>query len=460
MRLLLVKRFIFLAFLLLSISIDAQTFGERQVISNQAEGIRYIQAGDIDGDGFVDIIAAIFDKVVWYRNIEGSGDFEDEQIIGFGNGSSRSLAIADLDNDGDQDVIYSSIFNDLLLWYENLDGAGSFSGEKTISTTVFGIHDISTSDIDGDGDLDLLVTLDQQDRVQWLENLDGQGNFGPLMTVTLMNNTGRFSRAADLDSDGDMDVATVSTGNPNVVWMENLDGMGDFSDPIHVSALETNVQSVFLIDMDNDNDVDILSAKNAQGKVELFENMSGTGDFILKTTIQADAEGLSLVQAADLDNDGDQDVFYAATSAGVFSWHENLDGTGESFGPQENVDELLLNPRHIIAAYLDNDGDQDLIGAVLVDQLLLWYENLTILNSPNNILQGVTITPNPTTGALHISSSNITLDYLEIRDIQGKLLVKKESPQASLSVKNLNNGVYFVIVRAGNKQTSKRIIKQ
>ncbi len=98
---------------------------------------------------------------------------------------------ADLDGDGDLDILVAiSATGRQISWYENTDGLGHFGPQRAgISTKrEDGSGTVEAIDIDGDDDLDLLVRFGDSDSYQpqgiaWRENTDGLGNFGPIQVI-------------------------------------------------------------------------------------------------------------------------------------------------------------------------------------------------------------------------------------------------------------------------------------
>jgi len=116
---------------------------------------------------------------------------------------------ADLDGDGDIDVLLGS---GSITWVENL-GGGIFSPAHPISSSPFTPADVQAVDLDGDGDLDVLSRWQQKARIRIYENL-GQGNFGPVQLLVEKGiHVGATNPvAADLDGDGDLDVLLAFSG--------------------------------------------------------------------------------------------------------------------------------------------------------------------------------------------------------------------------------------------------------
>ncbi len=146
--------------------------------------------------------------------------FDTQQIITTNAFAAHSVYSTDLDGDGDMDVLSASFVDDKISWYEN-DGDGNFGSQQIITTNADGAHSVYSTDLDGDGDMDVLSASFDDDKIAWYEN-DGDGNFFSQQIITI-NADGAFSvYATDLDGDGDMDVLSASWLDDKIAWYENL----------------------------------------------------------------------------------------------------------------------------------------------------------------------------------------------------------------------------------------------
>lgn len=223
----------------------------------------------------------------------------------------QSVASADVDGDGDIDLLSASQNDDKIAWYEN-NGSGGFS-PHIVTTNTNGASAVSSADIDGDGDIDLLSASVFDDKVAWYEN-NGSGGF----SQHVIPNTGDSPRSiasADVDTDGDMDVLVGWAGDDKVGWYEN-DGAGNFIE--HIIATNADlVQSVSSADIDSDGDIDLLSASRRD--IVWYENNGSevfTGHVLSDTTFFA-----SSISSADVDGDGDLDLLTASRNDPI-AWFE------------------------------------------------------------------------------------------------------------------------------------------
>ena len=342
----------------------------QNTITTAADGAHSVRSADLDGDGDLDVLSASeFDnKIAWYAN-DGSGSFGAQQIITTAANGARSVSTADLDGDGDLDVLSASSTDDKIAWYAN-DGSGNFGAPQIITTTADGAISVSTADLDGDGDLDVLSASSNDDKIAWYAN-DGSGSFGDQQIITTAANGAYSVSTADLDGDGDLDVLSASSNDNKIAWYAN-DGSGSFGAQQTITALANYTYSVSTADIDGDGDLDVLSTSLFDKKIAWYEN-NGSGSFGAPQIITTAANGARSVSTADLDGDGDLDVLSASGFDNKIAWYAN-DGSG-SFGAQQIITTVANGAYSVSTADLDGDGDLDVLSASFGDDKIAWYEN-------------------------------------------------------------------------------------
>ncbi|MCP3981182.1 MAG: exo-alpha-sialidase [bacterium] len=345
-------------------------------VSLDVAGAQSAVAADLDGDGDADVVSASLtgNKVAWYENLDGDGSFGPQQVISTSGSGPRSVLAVDLDGDDDADVVAASINDSEITWYENLDGAGGFAPGQIVSTAAGGVVGVADGDLDGDGDADLLSASINDDEVAWYENLDGLGTFGPQRIISSSADGAWTVRAADLDGDDDLDVISGSLNDDTVAWYVNLDGAGNFGGPTIVSSTADGVRSVAHADLDGDGDVDLVSAALNDDSVAWYENLNGLGSFGGATVVDAALDGVSFVLAAELDGDLDVDLLAASAIDGRIVWYENL-GAGGAFGPARSIG-VSAEPLWIDVAGVDSDEAPDVVVASSTGGSVLWYANI------------------------------------------------------------------------------------
>ena len=375
------KRYILAICLAASLRAYAQTsstndrFGPPQPVA-QIAAPSAIYATDLDGDGDNDILAASLygSKIVWYEN-QGEEVFGPEQIISTDLSLGTDVDASDLDGDGDSDVLFTSRYTRAVEWAEN-QGNGRFGPERDIDR-VKSAAAVYAADLDSDGDNDVVASFNRVAEggyggadLAFYRN-DGNGGFSDSQVLAADLGGSEDSYATDLDGDGDLDiVASLVDDDDNLVWYEN-DGTGTFGERQNIATqIKGGRISLYPGDLDGDGDQDILATSSlfrVDGEVAWYEN-KGAGIFGEAQVLAPQKSSLTDVQAADLDGDGDQDVL---TANAELAWREN-DGTG-TFGEPMVIND---NASSVYATDLDRDGDIDVLSAsTFSDNEIVWHEN-------------------------------------------------------------------------------------
>lgn len=357
------------------------------ILTKHIDGGRVVVADDLDGDGDKDIIAASYwdDKISWFKNQNGQGNFYNAQIIisATVNGTS-SVRVGDVNGDGFKDVLATSNLDNSVLWFKNTDGLGNFAPPLTIDANLYSASKVYLCDIDNDGDNDVFAI--GTTRIAWYKNLDGQGTFGPQQTIDNISNFTMFAvDFGDLDGDGDKDISLA--GTYGMMRYLNLNGQGTFGNRI---LLETNVYKAFstkIADIDGDGDNDLvyigdIGQTSSNSYVGWSKNLNGLGSFgpiqIISTIISYPKS----VIVADFDNDGDTDIATASTgNGGLIAWYENTNGLGAFANTQQIISQTSISPYDIYPADIDNNNTMDIVSISDGDKKVSWHKNLGIVTS-------------------------------------------------------------------------------
>jgi hypothetical protein len=233
---------------------------------------------------------------------------------------------------------------------EVYDGSGTFASHSVYpagnaSWSVF------SADLDGDGDADLAIANAYSDNVSILLN-HGDGTFAD--TVNYPAGDGPMSVfASDLDGDGDLDLA-VANGYCDSLSVLMNNGDGTFADTVNYPAGDGPL-SVFASDLDGDGDLDLAIANNNSDNVSVLLN-HGDGTFAPQS-LYAVADDPRSVFSADLDGDGDLDLAVANFGTNNVSVLLNQ-GDGSFVDPVNYA--VADYPNSLFAADLEGDGDLDL----------------------------------------------------------------------------------------------------
>ena len=182
-----------------------------------------IDVGDLNGDTYPDIfaISGSNNDLSWYPN-DGSDGISGKNFVK-GTFENHDVHVADVDNDGDLDAVASFInggTTDRIVWFEN-DGTGSATpyDERVIATDLQGIRNIYPSDLDSDGDLDIITAELGANRVRWYRNDNGSFTTNTIITTAATGVT--CVSAGDLNGDGWLDVISGGgTGKGSILVSE------------------------------------------------------------------------------------------------------------------------------------------------------------------------------------------------------------------------------------------------
>lgn len=329
--------------------------------------------GDLDGDGDLDAYVANGhtddrgeEDTVWLN--DGTGRFADSgQRLGDNTYDSRTVALGDLDGDGDLDAFVGNHNGYSTVWLNDGRGRMSSNGQELYlkepvngRLVAMGLYNrsVALGDVDADGDLDAFVAncFGASYNLVWLN--DGDGTFsdsgqylGPLQS--------RAVALGDVDGDGDLDAVVANghapyLGEPNKVWLN--DGRGMFADSGqrlgHPAFNSDDSRAIALADLDSDGDLDAFFGNDGPDEVWLND---GSGAFSHSGQNLGNAR-VQVLYLEDLDGDGDRDAFVGkATTAEV--WVNDGAGTfaqsGQSIG---------YSDRDVVAlGDVDGDGDQDVL---------------------------------------------------------------------------------------------------
>jgi hypothetical protein len=361
-------------------ALAGEVFLGPNIVSSNNNDILGLDSADIDGDGDIDLVGAsrLDNKIAWYEN-DGTGQFS-EHIVGSLDDVIGVVA-ADLDGDLDIDIVVSAVDGNQTSVYLN-DGSQSFS--KTVLASGNGrAQQMVVADVDGDGHLDI-VTATRDAGVEWLQN-DGMLGF-TRHTVTGGTGVVHDVQAIDVDQDGDLDFVfgrrtTVSNGPPSgLFWAEN-DGAQSFTthqiDAFPCDALPFQTVG----DFNGNGSPDIAQVLPTTGEVRIYDN-DGSGSFSPRTLTETLVSPRT-VTSGDLDGDGDLDLVVSELTTDNVAWLIN-DGTGD-FTQVAIGQAAAFNGTRLLLADLDGDSDLDIAGSFRDSDSIVWFGNSKLVPPPTPI---------------------------------------------------------------------------
>lgn len=369
-------------------------------INAQVDSLACIEIADMNGDGALDLIfpAPATDQVVWQQN-NGNGTFGAVHVIAWGINNAISIQVYDVDMDGDMDVACTSapddqvhllinngngsyteqLLNDAvygfdlsvidmdddggldlfyvtggndLVWHKNL-GSGAFSSQTQITRQVREPRWLTSGDLDGDGDNDMISASFDDQRIAWYENI-GAGEFKEQRNLFLGGGGYTFVTTADVDGDGILDLLTSQP--PNIISIHKGIGNAQFEIPVVINSTVTYYTELICADLDADGDLDLIA--NATSSLTYFLN-NGDGTFAAGTTFTGSISGDIFFAVADMDGDSLLDVVHSTSGYSRIAWYRN--NGGGAFAPQATIAQNVYDIDRIACADLNGDGHMDVI---------------------------------------------------------------------------------------------------
>ncbi len=326
---------------------------------NKNLGSSMVDAADLDNDGYVDLVFANgsgYDKGTpdahksqqAYHNDAGVSTTDISDVV-FGNGFSangRAVKLRDVDGDGDIDIVLGTTWQSQSQLYLN-DGAGNFKNETDshMPQVKASIGDLELGDVDGDGDLDIvLADWGQASPVSaqlaggvtqlWTQMGVNTGMFEDSTLARMPNVSIRWAwdvELVDVNNDYTLDIlVSCFACDKNSVYLFANDGDGNFIDVTsNITGQGQEGLDVEAVDLNGDSFMDLVTLHDAVGgrnRVLINDKMGGFEDKsdIVWPKIQNPSSYDHMVAILDYNSDGLPDLAIGATQPGDNKYPERL----------------------------------------------------------------------------------------------------------------------------------------
>lgn len=320
--------------------------------------------GDYNDDGFDDVFITEYSKtspnLLFMNNGDGSFTKITSGAIVTDLASSLASTWGDYDNDGDLDLFVANNIGFKNFLYSN-NGDGSFTAITSGNIVNYDgySHSASWADYDNDGYLDLFVCDFMPTRFNLLYHNNGDGTFEQIKEGDIVRGAAHSIGAtwADADGDRDLDLFVPNAGEPNYFYRN--DG-GTFTAISNIMTTDSSYSTGSSWgDYDNDGDLDLFVA-NASKNQNFFYQNDGAGNFtslsLSPTASSRDTHGSTW---ADFDNDGFLDLYFTNDKDQMNEYFSN-NGDGNFSAVESDITVANLNSFGTAVADIENDGDLDL----------------------------------------------------------------------------------------------------
>jgi hypothetical protein len=443
---------------------QTQVSFSQHTIDTDLDGASFVKVEDMDGDGDKDVVAAArgAGQIVWYEYLTWNKD----TIVS--NWTEPYISVANMDGDDDYDVVASSFAINRISWFENPDW-----NENVINGNAPGAVGVCAADINKDDTMDVVVAHGYNNEIVWYEGPHwGIHLIGSNVITPSPPNYPDNVFVHDIDGDQDLDVLITiwnvnftigslilyTNNDPDTTWTKTV-----------VDPDIGYILSLDVADMDFDDTLDVVATSVGHDMVLWYDLPSWTRGDTIDPDFNATGMGIG-----DIDKDDIVDVVAAGqdtTPPGV-RWYKGPGWQMNAVYPQD------VGFHSLIVTDLDDDTDMDIITTLVQWDQVWWFENLLIpttgiLNDKHtNIPSDFSLKqnyPNPFNPSTIIEfdlpkSSEVTLKVYNILGERVATLVSERLTSGSYSYKwsqpaGIASGVYLYRLEAeGFVETRKMII--
>lgn len=401
------------------------SFATRQEIFGTSHPVG-ISAGDIDGDGRLDLVASNSsgNTLTAFRNTSSSGLLSFDAALSFpGPNTSGGMSLSDFDGDGKLDVLANTSTS--VSVFRNTSVSGSISFAPGVDFSIGGSTVYSgIGDVNLDGKPDIVVV--RNGYMGLLQNISAVGTISfELQTIGTSLDYPRGVAISDLNDDRRPEIIVCIPSDDRIYIFPNnsLNGTVSLGAVLEYDANDGPIQGLSVTDIDGDQKPDVVVAGANSSGIAVFKNTSAGSISLASFLPFSTHESPNQLLPGDIDGDSRPDLVAAHGIGSVLSVLKNRSAGNIDFAPA--LDFVSDNGLHSVAlADLDGDGKPEMVSVNRIANNISIFRNK--INEPILVPSG----SNPVTGpVIH----KLTIDP-SVQTYNGKAYVQRH-----YDVEPLNN---------------------
>ncbi|HLO55045.1 MAG TPA: T9SS type A sorting domain-containing protein [Saprospiraceae bacterium] len=412
---------------------------------------------DLNSDQFPDIIIGDRSEINMYINNKNGKTFN-KFLLTTTSAWKSSFATIDIDGDNDIDILVGG--EGKVILFRNISTSSEIKFEKApedfynFSSLTSSVPILAKSDVNNDGKTDVVVSYGYTDVLFQRENYV----FSKVQITNDINSNVRTLEVEDLNNDDKLDII-LTTGNTNIDFYINN---GNETFLARRSIYGSSFKDFVVSDLNGDNYNDVVTFDYAwDSHMKIFENEKSTDVSFREKKITSNFfYNFSSLAKGDFNNDDKVDFVVGFEQNVGLTLITNTSNNSNFNFNFTNLSESSGNSIDLFVIDLDVDGDDDILHLPSYGGFSL-YLNGIISNTKDDVLNDVSIFPNPVSSTLQIKTTNpCSINSVKVYDYLGTShQVLYQTCDSNINVEHLTKGTYFIELMEGTSRKVARFIK-
>ena len=413
--------------------VNASVEWSKHYIGTDLDGAYDVCVHDIDDDGDPDVVAVgrYADDVIWFEAQSDPTGGWLGHVIDYNLDGAIAAVVADMDGDGNPDVIASGEFADTIMWYEAPSDPTLSWTEHVVGVGKDSPYGLAVTDVNEDGDPEVVACIYGDGDIVWIDVLP----WGVTWFEWFLSGATDV-KVADIDGDGLEDVVATGYLDDTLVWYEKREGTPGFFgfDKYIIDSDIDGAWGISVDDLDNDGDPDIVAAAKLENRVYWYENPADPTENWNKYCIDYYVDGPVDVFICDINDDNNPDVVVGTAGySPMLLWYEAPKDPRTGLWEPHVIDDNVDAPVSVFVEDIDQNGTPDVVVAASNDDDVIWYSSTQVLGIDE---YRRVIEPAPTDSVYYIPTGNIYDDsafyaFYNYKEYPQVMAAPTQSPESS-----------------------------